>query len=69
LRDHAVAWVDGVLRGPERERMAAHLEACPDCRQALAQDAALRRRLRRVLPERASESLRGRIDGLRSLGR
>jgi mycothiol system anti-sigma-R factor len=62
---HAVAWVDGVLRGEERSRVRAHLDACASCRRALESDAALRRRLRRVLPDRAPQSLRTRIDSLR----
>lgn len=65
LRDLAVAWVDGVLRGAEREQLVVHLEACPACRRLLTEDAALRRRLRRIPPERAPEGLRARIEGLR----
>jgi anti-sigma factor (TIGR02949 family) len=65
LRDLAVAWVDGVLRGAERERLVAHLEACPDCRAMLSADAALRRRVRRIPPDRAPEALRTRLEGRR----
>jgi predicted anti-sigma-YlaC factor YlaD len=63
--DLAVAWVDGVLRGEERVRVESHLADCARCRAALAGDAALRRRLRRVAPERAPAALRATIEGLR----
>jgi anti-sigma factor RsiW len=63
--DLTVAWVDGVLRGEERAQVAAHLAACPRCRTALAGDAALRRRLRRIAPERAPAALRATLEDLR----
>jgi len=65
ISDLAVAWVDGVLRGDARAQVAAHLSSCDACRHALEQDAALRRRLRAIAPERAPASLRAVIDGLR----
>jgi len=65
ILDLAVAWVDGVLRGEERTRVEAHVAECPRCRTALTGDAALRRRLRRIAPERAPAALRATIEGLR----
>jgi anti-sigma factor RsiW len=65
ITDLAVAWVDGVLRGDARAQVAAHLSSCASCRTALEQDAALRRRLRAIAPERAPATLRAAIEGLR----
>jgi predicted anti-sigma-YlaC factor YlaD len=65
ILDFAVDWVNGVLRGEALAQVEAHLERCPPCRAALASDATLRRRLRRIVPERAPDSLRTRIDALR----
>jgi predicted anti-sigma-YlaC factor YlaD len=65
ILDLAVDWVNGVLRGEALTQVEAHLVRCPPCRIALETDATLRRRLRRIVPERAPASLRTTIDALR----
>ena len=38
VRDQQMSWAEGRLAEPERERIRAHLEACPPCREAFAEE-------------------------------
>lgn len=52
--ERLAAWLDGDLNGAAAARMAAHVEACPECRDRTArltrQAAALRREIDREVP-------------------
>ncbi len=37
IRERLVAYQDGEVVGKERERIASHLEQCPDCRKAYSE--------------------------------
>jgi len=37
IQERLAAYQDGEIGGKERERIAAHLEGCPDCRKAYAE--------------------------------
>ena len=58
------AHLDGRLKSGERDRVLAHLEACPDCQAVLVSMEEARRRYRALLPPLlGAGELKSRLDG------